>query len=247
MALTNRWTTQKAISWFVLRMVPVSWLILLIEAAYFIWTHWFKDTELQNYLDECCWGKQQRWSDTPAGQNHELQTLLGLLLRPRLGAEGTRAIRNEGLGAQGVFRIENRTSQLHLLLPSADLHSQVHLTLAAVDQMGRAEDFTHHWLDKAQADWIPADRGMGLKVSGPVPPLPGGSHWQLRVLYCAPAGMLAGALEPNKLVVGGNWGMRFLIEGERITEHASNEGALPSDHIPAKPLNLAAALKDKTT
>jgi hypothetical protein len=246
MALTNRWTTQHAISWFVLRMVPVGWLILLVEAAYFIWTHWFKDTELQNYLDECCWGKQQRWSDTPEGQNQELQALLGLLLRPRLGAEGTRALGNEGLGAQGVFRIENRTSQLQLLLPSANLHSQVHLALAAVDQTGRAEDFSHYWLDKAKADWIPADQGMGLKVSGPVPPLPGNSHWQLRVLYYAPAGMLAGALEPDKLVVGGNLGLRFLIEGELITEHASNEAALPSDRIPARPLNLATALKDKT-
>lgn len=247
MALTNRWTTQKAISWFVLRMVPVSWLILLVEAAYFIWNHWFKDTELQNYLDECCWGNEPRWASSPEGQNRELQALLGLLLRPRLGAEGTQVIRNEGLGAQGVFQIENRTSQLHLLLPSADLHSQINLTLAAVDQTGRAEDFTQYWLDKAKTDWIPADQGMGLRVSLQVPPLPAGSHWQLRVLYYAPAGMLAGALEPGNLVVGGNLGLRFLIEGEQITEHAYNEGALPSDRIPAKPLNLAAALKDKTT
>lgn len=246
MALTNRWTTQKAISWFVLRMVPVSWLILLVEAAYFIWNHWFKDTELQNYLDECCWGNEPRWGTTPEGQNRELQALLSLLLRPRIAVESTLSSRQIGNSGNNIL-IDSCTSRLHLLLASATPQSQLHLALAAVDQAGRAEDFTLHWLNQAEADWIPAEQGMGLKLSGPVPLLPQGSHWQVRVLYYAPAGMLAGTLNPDNLVIGGKWGLRFLIDGSNITEHVSNEGALPSDSIPAKPMNLAAAFKDKTT
>ena len=45
--------------------------------------------------------------------------------------------------------------------------------------------------------------------------------------------MLAGTLNPSKLVVGGNQGMRYIIRGTSITEHGSSDGPLLSDRLPA--------------
>ncbi|WP_372865386.1 hypothetical protein, partial [Spongiibacter sp.] len=86
MALTGQWTTQQAIKWFTLRLVPLNWILLIVEGLYLAWNY-FKDSELQAFLEQCCWGNDRRWGDSPAGQSEELQTLIDLLFKPRLLAE----------------------------------------------------------------------------------------------------------------------------------------------------------------
>lgn len=71
--------------------------------------------------------------------------------------------------------------------------------------------------------------GMGLRLSGTMPNTSTSSHWQLRVLYHSPISMLTSVLNTEKMVVGGNMGLRYIVKGSRIVEHSSNDGSLPSD------------------
>jgi hypothetical protein len=73
---------------------------------------------------------------------------------------------------------------------------------------------------------------MGLRLSGK-PPIAVG-NWELRVRYHSPLAMGVGVLEEetNELIIGGANGMRYLIRADRITEHLSADGKLPSDDLP---------------
>jgi hypothetical protein len=228
MTLTSRWTTAEAIAWFGLRMTPVSWLVLLVEGLYFAWNHWIKDSPLQAFLEQCTWGNEPRWGDTPQQQSQELQTLLSLLFKPHLQAQGG-AIMSR-VGFDGAVISGYRTDQLELILPAASpTQTQLYLCLAAIDERQMVTDHTAGWLASMRSQWLPAEQGMGLRLSGVMPSAPKSSHWQLRVLYHSPIAMLTGVLNTEKMVVGGNMGLRYIVKGSRIVEHSSEDAPLPSD------------------
>lgn len=72
-----------------------------------------------------------------------------------------------------------------------------------------------------------------LRLSGKLPIAMG--KWELRVLYHNPLALSVGVLEEkedkNKLTIGGDKGMRYLIRADRVTEHLSSDGALHSDRL----------------
>jgi hypothetical protein len=230
MALTNRWTVGQAIAWFGLRIVPVNWLILLIEGLRLSWDY-FKDSELQQFLEQCCWGNQRRWNDSPEQASAELQNLIDLLFKPRLQATGLLTSRQYGQSDHGIA-IASNTHSLQLALPGAEPHrTQLLLRLAAIDDLGRSSDCTRQWLAGVQSQWLPVQQGMGLCLSGKLPSQPEGTHWQLQVLYYSPLAMLASTLNPSKLAVGGAQGMRYIIRGASIIEHSSEDGPLAVDNL----------------
>src|SRR5690606_13071452 len=131
MVITNQWTTAHAVRWFSLRMVPVGWLVLLVEGLYFVWDKWLKDSEMQLFLEQCCWGRVRRWNDSPEQQEKELQALLTLLFKPNLQAEGYAQV--ERVGFDGAAITGYRTKELQLTLPGADTNTQLYLCLAKTD------------------------------------------------------------------------------------------------------------------
>lgn len=238
MALTSRWTSAEAIAWFGLRMTPVSWLVLLVEGLYFAWNHWIKDSPLQAFLEQCTWGNAPRWGDAPQQQSQELHALLTLLFKPHLQAQGGAII--SPVGFDGAAISGYRTDQLELTLPAASpTQTQLYLCLAAIDERQVVTDYTAQWLGTAQSQWLPIQQGMGLRLSGAMPSAPKSSHWQLRVLYHSPIATLTGVLNTEKMVVGGNMGMRYIIKGSRIVEHRSQDGRLPSDSIASMQVTAA--------
>ncbi len=221
MALTNRWTIGEAIKWFSLRIVPVNWLILIVEALYLAWNY-FKDSELQQFLEQCCWGNARRWDDSTEQASAELQTLIDLLFKPRLQATGLMTSRHSG-GSDHSIVIGSKTDSLQLYLPGADpSRTQLHLRLAAINAAGTPTDCTRQWLAAVQSQWLPIHQGMGLCLSGKLPAQPEGGHWQLQVIYHSPLAMLTGTLSPHQLVVGGNQGMRYQPPGSGQTESQRN-------------------------
>ena len=64
---------------------------------------------------------------------------------------------------------------------------------------------------------------MGVKLVGDVARLLDREHLEVRVLYHSPLGLLSGAISDSSPVVGGKMGMRYLINGGKVTQH-SNRG-----------------------
>ncbi len=189
--------------------------------------------DLEQFLEQCCWGNARRWDDSPEQASAELQTLIDLLFKPRLQATGLLTSRHSGGSDQSIV-IGSKTDSLQLYLPGADpSHTQLHLRLAAISAAGTPTDCTRQWLATVQSQWLPIHQGMGLCLSGKLPSQPEGGHWQLQVIYHSPLAMLTGTLNPRQLVVGGTQGMRYIIRGTSITEHDSNDGPLLSDSLPA--------------
>lgn len=228
MVITNQWTTAQAVRWFSLRMVPVGWLVLLVEGLYFVWDKWLKDSEMQLFLEQCCWGRVRRWNDSPEQQEKELQALLTLLFKPNLQAEGYAQV--ERVGFDGAAINGYRTKTLQLTLPGADTNTQLYLCLAKTDGH-MAQDHTAALLSSLRSAWLPAQQGMGLRLSGTLPPVTG--TWELRVLYHSPLAMSSGVLDKDTLTIGGQNGVRYLIRGQRVTEHLGTAGNLASDRLPA--------------
>src|SRR5690606_2990206 len=228
MVITNQWTTAHAVRWFSLRMVPVGWLVLLVEGLYFVWDKWLKDSEMQLFLEQCCWGRVRRWNDSPEQQEKELQALLTLLFKPNLQAEGYAQV--ERVGFDGAAITGYRTKELQLTLPGADTNTQLYLCLAKTDGHV-AQDHTAALLSSLRSAWLPAQQGMGLRLSGTLPAVTG--TWELRVLYHSPLAMGSGVLDKDTLTIGGRNGVRYLIRGQRVTEHLGTAGNLASDRLPA--------------
>ena len=228
MALTGKWTTAQAIKWFTLRIVPVNWLLLIIEGLYLAWNY-FKDSELQAFLEQCCWGQKRRWGDSPAQRSEELQTLIDLLFKPKLLATASLHSRQIGQSDHSIV-IESRTDSLQLFLPGANPErTQLYLKLVAFDNRNTPTDCTRQWLDNLESQWLPIHQGMGLRLSGALPKRADSHYWQLQVLYHSPLAMQAGTLGPQQLVVGGGMGLRYIIRGTAVVEHASNDGPLLID------------------
>jgi len=232
MALTSQWTTQQAIKWFTLRMVPLNWILLIVEGLYLAWSY-FKDSELQAFLEQCCWGNDRRWDDSPASQSKELQTLIDLLFKPRLVAESRLVSRQIGHSGNNIV-LDSHTESLQLFLPGADPEStQLHVKLVAFDKLNTPTDCTQQWLENLDSHWLPIHQGMGLRLAGAVPRRADCAYWQLQVLYHSPLAMQAGTLGPQNVVVGGGMGMRYIITGSTIVEHGSSDGHLLSDRYNA--------------
>ncbi|MBK58920.1 MAG: hypothetical protein CML01_08970 [Pseudomonas sp.] len=232
MALTGQWTTQQAIKWFTLRMVPLSWILLIVEGLYLAWNY-FQDSELQAFLEQCCWGNERRWGDSPTSQSEELQTLIDLLFKPQLLAESRLVSRQIGHSGNNIV-LDSQTASLQLFLPGADLErTQLYIKLVAFDKLNTPTDCTQQWLNNVASHWLPIHQGMGLRLAGAVPRRADCAYWQLQVLYHSPLAMQAGTLDPQKQVVGGGMGMRYIITGSTIVEHGSNDGPLLSDRYSA--------------
>lgn len=228
MALTGQWTTQQAIKWFTLRMVPLNWILLIVEGLYLAWNY-FKDSELQAFLEQCCWGNERRWGDSPASQGEELQSLIDLLFKPRLLAESRLVSRQIGHSGNNIV-LDSQTASLQLFLPGADPKStQLYVKLIAFDKLNAPTDCTRQWLNNLECHWLPIHQGMGLRLAGTVPRRADCTYWQLQVLYHSPLAMQAGSLNPQDPVVGGGMGMRYIITGSTIVEHGSSDGPLLSD------------------
>ncbi|WP_071873548.1 toxin VasX [Atopomonas hussainii] len=238
MAITNQWTTQQAIKWFTLRMVPVSWVLLVVEGLYLAWNY-FKDTELQAFLSQCCWGTEPRWNASPESQSQELQTLIDLLFKPRLVAHSSLVSRPIGHGGNHVH-ISSRTDRLELTLPGADpQRTQLYVRLVAFNNANSPTDCTTQWLSNLRSEWLPIHQGMGLRLTAKVPQQNDATYWQLQVLYHSPLALQVGTLSPQKLVVGGDKGLRYIIQGSTIIEHGSGDGSLLSDRFTAMPVSPA--------
>jgi len=236
MALTGKWTTEQAIKWFTLRIVPVNWLLLIIEGLYLAWNY-FKDSELQAFLEQCCWGQKRRWGDSPAQRSEELQTLIDLLFKPKLLATASLHSRQIGQSDHSIL-IESRTDSLQLFLPGANPErTQLYVKLAAFDNRNTPTDCTRQWLGNLESQWLPIYQGMGLRLSGALPKSADSHYWQLQVLYHSPLAMQAGTLGPQQMVVGGGMGLRYIIRGTAVVEHASNDGPLLIDSFSAVPVS----------
>ncbi len=228
MALTGQWTTQQAIKWFSLRLVPLNWILLIVEGLYLAWNY-FKDSELQAFLEQCCWGKERRWGDSLTAQSEELQTLIDLLFKPRLLAESRLVSRQIGHSGNNIV-LDSHTESLQLFLPGADPErTQLYVKLAAFDKLNTPTDCTQQWLNNLESNWLPIHQGMGLRLAGTVPRRADCTYWQLQVMYHSPLAMQTGTLGPQDLVVGGGMGMRYIITGSTIVEHGSSDGPLLSD------------------
>jgi hypothetical protein len=228
MALTGQWTTQQAIKWFTLRLVPLNWILLIVEGLYLAWNY-FKDSELQAFLEQCCWGSDRRRGDSLASQSEELQTLIDLLFKPRLVAESRLVSRQIGHSGNNIL-LDSHTESLQLFLPGADAErTQLYVKLVAFDKLNTPTDCTRQWLNNLASHWLPIHQGMGLRLTGAVPRRADCTYWQLQVLYHSPLAMQAGTLGPERTVVGGGMGMRYIIKGSTIVEHGSGDGPLISD------------------
>jgi hypothetical protein len=236
MALTGRWTTEQAIKWFGLRIVPVNWLLLIVEGLYLAWSY-FKDNDLQTFLNQCCWGNERRWDDSPAEQSIELQTLIDLLFKPKLIAGAKLTSRQVGASGNNIV-LESRTDQLDLLLPGGNPQgSELFVKVVTFDANDSPRDCTQAWMSDLESSWLPIHQGMGLRLKGKLPRQPNGRYCQVQVLYHSPLAVQAGTLNHQQLIVGGAMGMRYIVRGAAVVEHASNEGPLLSDAFSAVRVN----------
>lgn len=236
MALTGRWTTEQAIKWFGLRIVPVNWLLLIIEGLYLAWNY-FKDNELQTFLDQCCWGSERRWDDSPAEQSAELQTLIDLLFKPQIQAVAKLTSRQVGSGGNSIV-MDSQTDQLDLFIPGGDPHSsQVYVKVVTFDANDSPTDCTQGWMSNLESRWLPIHQGMGLRLKGKLPRQLNTRYCQVQVLYHSPLAVQTGTLSQKQLIVGGAMGMRYIVRGSAVVEHASNEGPLLSDAFSAVRVN----------
>lgn len=234
MVLAGRWDAAQATKWFIRGSSFVGWAVLLIEGLYFAWRYYTHRTDMQRFLEQCCWGNQRRWSDSADDQSREFQVLIDMLFMPQLSVDTTLTSRQIG-GSGNQHLIKSRIDRLSLVLPGASLDtSRVGIKLAAVTPGGMAEDVTDTWIKSATCEWLPMQQGMGLKLSGAVAAMTESQHLEVRVLYHSPLAMLAGTLGEGNPVVGGRLGMRYLIRSGNIIGHTSTDGPLPSDRLPIR-------------
>ena len=238
MYLVGRWDAARATSWFIRGTNLVGWGVLLVEGLYLAWRHFTHRTDMQRFLEECCWGAKRRWTDAEEDQAEEFQALSDMLFTPSLKVETALVTRTLGngstpIGSSGLLHtLANEACALTLVLPGADPETtRLGIKLAAVTSVGAVRDITSAWEASVECKWLPLQEGMGLKLTGRVAELSEGEHLEVRVLYHSPLALLGGAVSEATPVVGGNLGVRYLIKGGRITQHANENGPLPSDRL----------------
>lgn len=238
MAVTSRWTTEQAIRWFTLRMVPISWLLLLVEGLYLAWNY-FKDSELQAFLEQCCWGVVPRWGESTAQRREELQVLIELLFKPKLRAIKSVIPASQQLGGSGNQSVGlTWTDSLELTLPGADPQSTaLFVKVVAVDRKTAPVDCTELWLRHMDCQWLAAENGIGMRLAGSLPRRTGSCQWHVQVLYYCPLATPVFSSTAQS-AVGGSKGITFIVNEDSVTEHGASDGALISDDIPAIEVRL---------
>ena len=103
--------------------------------------------------------------------------------------------------------------------------------LVAVSSAGALRDITGEWDATVASEWLPLEKGVGLKLTGDVTELHDDEHLEVRVLYYSPLAMVGGAMSEERVVVGGRMGVRYVIKGNNITVHVNHDGTLPSDRL----------------
>lgn len=239
MYLLGRWDAARATSWFIKGTNLAGWGVLLLEGLYLVWRYSTHTSDIQRFLEQCCWGNKRLWKDTEEDQIREFQALINLLFTPGITVETRTVIpRNPilsilAVGVGGISRLlPKEVNTLTLMLPGADPESiQLGIKLVAVSSAGILRDITAGWDATVASKWLPLEKGMGLKLTGDVTKLHDDEHLEVRVLYYSPLAMMGGAMSEGGLVVGGRMGMRYVIKDNNITIHANHDGALPSDGL----------------
>ncbi|WP_193073991.1 toxin VasX [Pseudomonas sp. FME51] len=228
MHLVGRWDTARATSWFIRTTSLVGWGVLLIEGLYLAWRHFTHRTEMQRFLEECCWGNKRRWTDTEEDQAKEFHALINMLFNPQLKVKTRLVTRTRG----NHDSLRAVPSKLTLVLPGADPETtRLGITLVAVGLNQSVREITSLWEESLECRWLPIEEGMGLKLTGKVAELSEKEHLEVRVLYHSPLALMIGAVGEASPVVGGNMGARYLVKGGQITQHANEDGPLPSDKL----------------
>ena len=236
MYLAGRWDAARATSWFIRTTSLVGWGVLLIEGLYLAWRHFTHRTEMQRFLEQCCWGNQRRWTDAEEDQAREFQALIDMLFSPRVHIQ-TRLVTSEAgnspVGSTGLLYMTTlQACKLTLVLPGADHETtRLGIKLVAIGSKQSVRDITPLWEKSLECRWLPIGEGIGLELTGKLAELSEKEHLEVRVLYHSPLALMSGAVSEASPVVGGNMGVRYLISGGQITQHANEDGPLPSDRL----------------
>lgn len=225
MRLANMITTPVAIRRFRLGMGPINLLLLGLGGLYLF--AWFRQASpLQHYLANCCWSHRRAAANQtidPQTQLNELNLLFNLLYQPRLGME-THQVRISGVAGDTVT--QDGISRLTIDLPGAAPESvEIDLALSGnptpdtahfnTGTQGTPIDLGASWLRASKCQWIPADEGQGLRLTGSFPRSL--TRLSLRISYRNPMASLAG----GGATIGGPKGMAYVL--------APNGGLLSPD------------------
>lgn len=197
------------------------------------WRQYAHVSDIQRFLEQSCWGNQRRWAESEADQSLEFQSLIDMLFRPQLGVATRFSIRQ--LKIFGAIptpypELHRVTSGLDLILPGADpATARLGIKVVLVDSGQSLRDITQEWVSSMESEWLPIREGMGLRLQGPVRRMMSSQHLEVQVRYHSPIAMLAGTLDAAAPIIGGERGMRYIVKGDKITVHGSNDGRLKSD------------------
>src|SRR5690554_607562 len=235
MYVIGRWDIARATSWFIRTTSAVGWGVLLVEGLYLLLRRLVYRTEMQRFLEQCCWGSRRRWTDAEEDQGREFQALIDMLFNPQLEIE-TKLVSHAASGSPleygNYLNMKTVPKKLVLALPgAAPQTTRLGITLVAVGSNQSLRNITPTWEDSLKCEWLPIEEGMGLKVIGEVAELLETEHLEVRILYHSSLALMTGSASEANPIVGGDKGVRYLIQGAKITRHANEDGALPSDKV----------------
>ncbi|MFN3582264.1 MAG: hypothetical protein ACK4VV_17545, partial [Pseudomonas sp.] len=123
----------------------------------------------------------------------------------------------------------------------------VGIKIIIVQSKQAVSDITQEWLDAMQSEWLPIQEGMGLRLKGPVRHIRRNQHVEVQVRYHSPIAMLTGTLDEAQPIIGGERGMRYIVYDGEVTEHRSDDVALPSDEQPMRIVLSQNALQPRSS
>tara|TARA_R110002051_G_scaffold46751_1_gene93364 strand:+ start:1527 stop:4790 length:3264 start_codon:yes stop_codon:yes gene_type:complete len=251
MVLLNRWTAEKATDVFKGVGARLGWAVLIVEVLYFAWRSYTRVSDIQDFLQSSCWGTQRRWGDSKSAQENEFQALIDMMFKPKLDvATGVSIQQMKLFGVVPVPATDLYwvTKGLELILPGADPDTaRVGIKIIIVQSKKAVSDITQEWLDSMQSEWLPIQEGMGLRLKGPVRHIRRNQHVEVQVRYHSPIAMLTGTLDEAQPIIGGERGMRYIVYDGEITEHRSDDVALPSDEQPMRIVLSQNALQPRSS
>ncbi|KPC36781.1 Uncharacterized protein ABJ99_1529 [Pseudomonas syringae pv. cilantro] len=232
-ALLGIISADAAIAGFMLWMGPVTWIIAILGVLYLI-AWYLRQTPLQNFLGNCCWSRQRAHDQSPSDskrQLEELDRLYLILYAPRVSF----TVNEESLAADNRdgIRYELYIQTLTIDLPGAtpgntrldlsmigdpvdyQLWLEIRGAPGLTGKPYTLRDMGAHWLNNSTCEWIPADQGQGLRLTGVFKPvyrefgsLP--RSVSLRVRYGTPFTALYGV----QGFIGGARGLAFTVTPE---------------------------------
>tara|TARA_R110000822_G_scaffold8704_40_gene34437 strand:- start:923 stop:4186 length:3264 start_codon:yes stop_codon:yes gene_type:complete len=233
MVLLNRWSAARATSIFMRVGTPIGWAVLIVEGLYLAWRHSTHVSDIQHFLESSCWGNQRRWGDTENDQKVEFQALIDMLFKPKLDVATQFSVRQyKFLDVVPTLypEIHYVTEGLDLILPGADpATARLGIKLVIVEPGRSLRDITEEWVASMESEWLPIQKGMGLRLKGPIHRMGDSQHLEVQVRYHSPIAMLTGTVDEAEPIIGGNRGMRYIVKGKNITEHGSDDGPMQSD------------------